>query len=159
VIDPLVDIASGSSDFDALVIACYSDPGLKKCRSVTDKPVLGIQESALLLATSSASKFGVLALSDVSIARHMKYQAEVGVADRLAGECAVNLTVDQGVTDSRAFGLLYEAGQKLRDRDGADILILGCAGLAAHRSKLEDQLQIPVIDPTQAAVRQAVRLG
>jgi Asp/Glu/hydantoin racemase len=44
----------------------------------------------------------------------------------------------------------------LRDEDGADVLILGCAGMGHWRPKAEEALGIPVVDPTQAAVARAI---
>jgi Asp/Glu/hydantoin racemase len=57
---------------------------------------------------------------------------------------------------------LVEVGRELRDEDGADVLIMGCAGMAAHRARLKEELGIPVVEPTQAAVAMAIgrlRLG
>ncbi len=50
----------------------------------------------------------------------------------------------------------------LRDDLGAQVLVLGCAGMVRYRARLEAALEVPVIDPTQAAVAMAiaaVRLG
>ncbi len=47
---------------------------------------------------------------------------------------------------------LAEVGRQLREEDGADVLLLGCAGMARHRRALQDRLGIPVVDPVQAAV-------
>ena len=57
------------------------------------------------------------------------------------------------------FSRLLEVGTQLRDEDGADTIVLGCAGMAAHRAELEDRLQVPVIDPVQAAVTMALGLS
>ena len=57
---------------------------------------------------------------------------------------------------------MIECGRRLRDEDGADVLIMGCAGMARYRGALEDELGLTVIDPSQAAVGMAiaaVRLG
>ena len=57
---------------------------------------------------------------------------------------------------------MIDCGRRLKDDDGADVLIMGCAGMARYRASLEDALALPVIDPTQAAVGMAitaVRLG
>ena len=43
-------------------------------------------------------------------------------------------------------------GAALRDEDGADVVILGCAGLGAYRAALQAELGLPVIDPVQAGV-------
>jgi Asp/Glu/hydantoin racemase len=47
-------------------------------------------------------------------------------------------------------------GKELRDEDGADVIVMGCAGMARHRAPLEAALGVPVIDPTQAAVAMAL---
>ena len=44
----------------------------------------------------------------------------------------------------------------LRDTDGADVVIMGCAGMARYRKPLQDELGIPVVEPTQAAVAMAI---
>jgi allantoin racemase len=42
------------------------------------------------------------------------------------------------------------------EKDGADVILKGCAGMVRHRRPLEDAVGIPVIDPTQAAVAIAI---
>ena len=142
-------------DADAFVIACYSDPGLHVCREATAKPVFGIQENGILTALTRGDRFGVIALGPRSIARHLRYIRQMGVSERLAGERAVNLSVAVS-EQAKSFDRLRAAGCELRDIDGADVLILGCAGMACHRQRLENELGIAVIDPTQAAVAQAL---
>jgi allantoin racemase len=39
---------------------------------------------------------------------------------------------------------------------GARAIILGCAGMAKHRAAAEDASGVPVIEPAQAAVAQAI---
>ena len=76
--------------------------------------------------------------------------------ERLAGERAAGLSVGESVNGKDTFELLLEAAEQLRDSDQADTIILGCAGMASHRSKLEVAIRIPVIDPVQAAVSMAM---
>ena len=51
---------------------------------------------------------------------------------------------------------MIEVGTELCDRDGAETIVMGCAGMARHRKPLEAALGVPVIDPTQAAVTMAL---
>jgi allantoin racemase len=51
---------------------------------------------------------------------------------------------------------MVEVGRQLKEEDGAEAVVMGCAGMARHRRPLEDVLGIPVIDPTQAAVTMAI---
>jgi Asp/Glu/hydantoin racemase len=79
----------------------------------------------------------------------------MGVAGRLAGERALDLSVEESESP-QAFERLAEVATQLRDADGADVIVLGCAGMARHRSKLQSTLGLKVVDPVQAAAGQAV---
>jgi allantoin racemase len=155
VIIPLVNLVQSRADAGAFVIACYSDPGLHACRSITQKPVFGIQESGVLSALARADRFGVIAISDASIQRHWRVMARMQVLDRLAGELPLNMSVDESARGTKTLEKLVNVGGLLK-KQGAEALVLGCAGMATHRKKLEEALGIPVIDPTQAAVALAM---
>ena len=51
---------------------------------------------------------------------------------------------------------MIDVGRRLRDQHGADVLVMGCAGMARYRGDLEEAVQIPVVEPTQAAVTMAI---
>ena len=146
----------------AFVIACFSDPGLHAMREQSARPVLGIAECGVLTALTIAPRFGVLAILPGSIPRHRRCFAAMGVTDRLAGEIAIDVGVVELADERRTFSRLTECGTALRDGYGADVVVMGCAGMARYRAALEDALAIPVVEPTQAAVAMAVgrvRLG
>ena len=153
---PLRNMVSERKDIDAFVIACYSDPGLQVCREATDRPVFGIQECAVLAAMAQGDRFGVIALQELSIRRHLIYLRQMGVMGRFAKERAVNLSVEECASGAKTFDKLCTVAQQLRDEDKADTVILGCAGMASHRSSLESRIGIPVIDPVEAAVSMAM---
>ena len=153
---PLRKMVSESRNVDAFVIACYSDPGLHVCREASEKPVFGIQECGVLTAMSLGDRFGVIALQERSIRRHLRYLRQMGVMERLAGERAASLSVRESVSGKGTFEKLLKAAKRLRDSDQADTIILGCAGMATHRAKLELVIGIPVIAPVQAAVSMAM---
>jgi Asp/Glu/hydantoin racemase len=163
VVAPLVStVRSRERDFAAFVIACYSDPGLHSAREATRKPVLGISECGILTALTLGQKFGVIAILRQSIPRHLRYIGSLGVADRLAGELPVGLGVAELADEAKAFGRMVEVGKALRDAHGADVVVMGCAGMARYRKPLQDAIGLPVVEPTQAAVAMAigrVRLG
>ena len=86
----------------------------------------------------------------------------MGLAQRFAGDLPLGLGVVELSDAERTFARMLEVGTRLRDQHGADVLVLGCAGMAHYRLRLAQELQLPVIDPTQAAVTMAigaVRLG
>jgi len=163
VVSPLVKLVKEKKEeFSAFVIACYSDPGLHAAREATKKPVLGISECGILTALTLGQKFGVIAILQKSIPRHLRYMGALGVMDRLAGELPVGLPVVELSDEKKTFGRMMDVGKRLRDEHGADVIVMGCAGMARYRKPLQEAVGIPVVEPTQAAVTMAigrVRLG
>lgn len=109
----------------------------------------------MLTALARGDRFGVFAIAEASIRRHLRYMRRMGVDQRLAGERALNMSVDESARGDGTLARLTEVGHDLIG-DGADVLILGCAGMARHRAPLQAALGRPVIDPTQAAVAMAM---
>ena len=140
----------------AFVIACYSDPGLLEARRDTSRPVFGMAECAILTAVTRGGDFGVISILDQSVPRHMKHLEERGMAHFCAGDRPINMTVAESASVDGAFKRLVEVGSDLLDKDGAKSIILGCAGMARHRTALEAELGVPVIDPVQAGAAMAV---
>lgn len=155
VVLPLRRMVMERQDADAFVIACYSDPGLALCREATRKPVFGIQESGLFSALQRGGRVGVIALGPKSIARHLPYIRSLGLEGRLAAERPLHLSVAESEDDS-AYPRIEVVAHMLIEQDMADTLLLGCAGMARHVKPLEGALGVPVTDPTQAAVAQAL---
>ncbi|MBL8378578.1 MAG: Asp/Glu racemase [Burkholderiales bacterium] len=157
VIGPLLRLVrEREADYAAFVIACYSDPGLHSLREVTRKPVLGISECGILTALTLGHRFGVIAILKKSIPRHLRYIGALGVGDRLAGELPVGLGVTELANEDRTYGRMVEVGRALRDDMGADVVVMGCAGMARYRAPLQEAIGIPVVEPTQAATAMAI---
>lgn len=145
-----------ATEADAYVVACFSDPGLDAARAVTDKPVFGIAESAYCGALVLGRRFGVISLGPSSIARHKAMIERLGLSGRLAGDRSVDMSVAEAGDAETAFAAVEATGRTLRQSDGADVLILGCAGMGKHRGGLQAALGCTVVDPVQAAVADAI---
>ena len=149
-------IEANDNAASAFVVACFSDPGLHSAREATRKPVFGIAESSLLMSLTLGDKVGIIAIRPGSIPRHARFIRGLGIGERFAGEIAVGLGVTELADEVVTFGRMCETGERLRDEKGADVVIMGCTGMAKYRERLEDRLGIPVIDPTQTAVGMAL---
>jgi allantoin racemase len=163
VIEPLCrTIAAQDNSASAFVIACFSDPGLYSAREATAKPVLGIAECGILTALTLGHRFGVISILAKSVPRHLRYVAAMGVGSRLAADLPIGLGVTELGDARTTMARMTDIGCRLRDAHGADVLVMGCAGMARYRDELEAVARIPVVEPTQAAVAMAlgrVRLG
>ncbi len=146
----------------AYVVACFSDPGVHAARERTSALVFGIAECGITSALALGLRFGIVAILDRSIPRHLRQVDALGLRARFAGDRAINIGVAELADEERTLTRLVDVGRMLRDHDGADVLVLGCAGMARYRVRVENALRLPVIDPTQAAVglaRTALALG
>jgi allantoin racemase len=86
----------------------------------------------------------------------------MGLGSRLAADLPIGLGVTELADARTTLTRMIDVGRRLRDAHGADVLVMGCAGMARYRDDLEEAARIPVVEPTQAAVTMAigrVRLG
>jgi Asp/Glu/hydantoin racemase len=167
VIMPLVNLVRALDQehgkaVSAYVIACFSDPGLHAVREATERPVLGISECGILTAMTLGHRIGVIAILRGALPRHARLFAAMGVSSRIAAELPIGMSVLELADAHKTRQALKTVGQTLRDQHLADVIVLGCAGMAEHRSWLEQELGIPVVEPSQAATAMALgrsRLG
>ena len=141
---------------DAVVLACFSDPGLFSMRETLACPVYGSAECAYLTAVATAERFGVISILSGSVARHKRQVRLLGLEHKLAEDLPIEIGVAGLANEEVTFARMREVGQTLKSKHGAQTVIMGCAGMARYRARLEDALGLPVIDPTQAAVGMAM---
>lgn len=153
---PMLQLALAQNDAAGFVIACFGDPGVHALRDATDLPVVGIQEAAVSAALTLGQRFGVISILAASIPRHMRSFGAMGVLDRLAGDRAIGLGVADLASADKSLKAMIETGKRLRDEDGANVLIMGCAGMAQYREPLEAATGLPVVEPCQAAAAMAL---
>ena len=135
-------VASREDAADAFIIACFSDPGLVEARRAARRPVLGMAACGVFTASRSRvplrrdlhPRAGNPAASPL-----LRMRLASGLGSRATGRSGIGVT---GLADeSRTLDRLMATGRNaLRDEDGADVLVLGCAGMARYRERLEDSL-------------------
>ena len=151
-VGPKVRDYVASHDADAYVIACFSDPGVVEARRASARPVFGMAASGYAAAIALGGRVGVISILSDSLARHRRQVRELGIESRIAADLPLELGVLELSDPAEVTPRLLEVGGALVRKHGADVLVLGCAGLAAYRGALESSLDVPVIEPVQAAV-------
>lgn len=154
----VMDLAATRTDAAAIIIACFSDPGLEELRHSVRIPVIGIQMASVMTAIATGAPFGVIALSPASIPRHMAFYDRLGIAHHCAGEVGLSgvSALDAGRSDA-VYAETLAAGKQLLAQ-GARSVIPGCAGFSPRRAQLETDLGVPVIDPVRTAAAMALGL-
>jgi Asp/Glu/hydantoin racemase len=141
---------------DAFVIACFSDPGLQTAREVAaGRPVMGIAEWGILRSLTLGERFGIVALSEGSVRRQRRMVRQMGLGERYAGSRPIEALAAE-MADEAIRIRLIAAARILIEQDGADAIVLGCAGMAPHRIAVERAIGRPVVEPCQQAVAAAL---
>jgi len=140
-------------DVDGVVLACFGDPGLYLLKESCDVPVVGIAEASMSLALLLGSQFGILAGMRRAVELMDSMVRTYGLETRYAGTESLDMRVldfekDRSVT----LDVLEKTAQKLR-ANGAEVLLLGCAGLTGFVDELQRRVEMPVIDPVEAGCR------
>ena len=160
----LDEIRKGEADkADAYIIACYGDPGLAAAREVTTKPVIGIAEASLSIASILAARFSIVTVIPRIRTMLEEMVARYGFRDRVVSIRTTPLYVlDVEKDPAGALRMLRTEARKAKDEDDAEAILLGCAGFAQFANELEGELHIPVLDGVVCAVKMAeavVELG
>lgn len=146
-------------DVDAFVIACFGDPGLQAAREATDKPVLGIAESAITTAKFIAPYFSVVSVLDRSRKMTEDLVRDYGAEPFCKSIRSTGLSVlEFGRNPQKGLEALLEQARKAVKEDGAECILLGCAGFVDFVEKLREELGVPVLDGVMPAVKLAEAL-
>jgi allantoin racemase len=152
----LGEIIRAKEKYDAVIIACFGDPGLEAAREIVDVPVIGICEAALHVASMLAPRFSILTVIPRVINFNQNLVYKYGFERQLASIRTTDLPVEKFARDRvAAQKALTRAGRLAIDEDRAEALLLGCAGMAGLDEVMEQQLGVPVIDGVAAAVKLA----
>jgi allantoin racemase len=143
-----------SGGFDAVILACFGDPGLEALREVASEPVYGLAQAAFREAEEIGAPFAILTLGRPWVAM---LEERVLLARLRAPFLGVFASEGTGLDAAREAGAVAARLQGLADeavRAGARTLILGGAALAGFASGLASPARL--IDGVEAAVRRAV---
>ena len=143
--------------FDAIIIGCFYDVGLREAREVSGSaPVLAPCQSSAAIAAMLGNRFSVLVGRRKWIPRMHENILLYGHGERLASFRSLGLgvrdfQVDHALTCER----MLEAGRAAIEQDGAELLILGCTAEYGFYRRMQDELGVPVLDPVLASLKLA----
>lgn len=143
---------------EAAVIACFDDTGLDAARAMASIPVLGICESALVTAGFLAQRFTVVTTLERSRVLIEDLAARYGLGHRAKVRAADIPVLQLEEEGSGALDKLRRQIELALEKDGAEAIVLGCAGMADLAYALQQDYHVPVIDGVSAAIKQAEAL-
>ena len=153
----LAEIAKGdATGVSAHIIACFDDTGLEAARCIAQAPVIGIGEAAFHLAAMLGHRFTVVTTLSRSIAAIENNLLKYGLASRCARvrACEVPvLSLDDPASNAAA--QISAEIERSKQEDHAEVIVLGCAGMADLAARLSESHGLPVIDGVASAVKLA----
>lgn len=152
----IVDAVRGAQEtgFDAAIIYCTNDPAIDAAREVATIPVVAVGDSCLHLATMLGARFSWLTVLKQMVPEVEAFiQASRIASESLASVRSVSISVLelQGDLERTKKAVLREGREAIKV-DGAQVLVLGCLGMAGLGGEIQDELGIPVIDPGPVSV-------
>jgi allantoin racemase len=142
--------------FHDCIVACHGDPGVDEAARMTGKPVRGIGGASLRAAAARGARFGVITLGGQLVESKWRQLVRWGLADRCAAVEPTNTGVLHALSDGAPDLAPYLAAGRRAIERGASSLVLGCAGMTPTAQALERELGVPVIEPVEAAIREAL---
>lgn len=143
----------------ATVIACFDDPGLDAAREVARGPVIGICQAGVQAAMVLAKRFSIVTTLPRSVPAIEDLVLRYGAGHHCRRVRCIDLPVLAIESEPHhAFSLLVAEIARARDEDGAEAVLLGCAGMSEMTESLSRATGVVVIDGVVVAVKQAEAL-
>jgi allantoin racemase len=142
--------------FQAVILACFSDPGLEAAKEVSEIPVIGIEESTLHMAAMLGARFTVVTPRRNRVPTKRVHVHMRGLDYYLASVRCLDLaTAEADSNPKEAKKRILKVARKAVEEDGAEIIILGCAGMAGYGAEIERKLKVKVLDPAAIGLKVA----
>src|SRR4051795_9132706 len=147
-------VAAARGRYDAIIVACYGDPAISACREISDVPVIGIAEASFHMASLVAYKWSIVTV----LPRVKPLLEELVHRNGMEHKCAsirctplTVLEIEEDIERTKRM-MVDEARAAIAD-DGAEAILLGCAGLGPIDKTMQEAVGVPVFDGTACAVK------
>ncbi|MEO1222203.1 MAG: aspartate/glutamate racemase family protein [Pseudomonadota bacterium] len=149
---PLLDLVDKAAHAKGIIIGCFDDTALGQAARRVDCPVFGIGQAAFHFCALRQWRFSVVTTLPVSVPVIEENLVRYGLAPFCAKVHASDVSVLALESDpDAAIGPIVETARKAQSADGIDAVILGCAGMVHVVHAVRHAINIPVIDPVEAA--------
>jgi allantoin racemase len=112
-------------DCDAFVVACHGDPNLDAIKEATTKPVVGIGEASMKIASMLGHNFSVVTTAKRSVPPKEAQARKYHLQDLLVSVRAP----EENASDCEDEELFLNLAKAAVAQDLAEVIVLGCAGL------------------------------
>jgi allantoin racemase len=149
-------MAAGTFDFDAVILAGFGEHGKDALQEMLSVPVFDIAECAAHVAHLIGRRFSVITTLARSIPAIEDRLTLAGLNAHCASVRACGLgTAEVDADPAAAVQAIVDEAARAIAEDGADVICLGCAGMAGVTAAISTKLGVPAVDGVTAAVAMA----
>ena len=136
------------AEYDAFIVACHCDPNLDLMKELTNKPMVGIGEASMKIATMLGHRFSVISTDSRSVPNKEALIRSYHLQDLLASVKFPAVALENRSDEEK----YLQTAQAAIDEDMAEVIVLGCAGMTGLDKRLEQKLGVPVLDGVVCAL-------
>lgn len=145
--------------YDAVVMAGFGEHGREGLQELLEQPVVEICEASAHVAMLIGRAYSVVTTLQRSVPAIEDRLRVSGLMDRCASVRASGMsTLEVDQDPAGAIRAVVSEARKAVEIDHAEVICLGCAGMAGLEEAITSELHVPVIDGVGAAVRLAEAL-
>ena len=141
-------LRENDASYDAFIVACHCDPNLDALKEISRKPVVGIGEASMKMATMLGHRFSVISTDKHSLPNKEALVEKYHLRGFLAS-IKIPPAHSAAHDEEERF---FEAARAAVEEDRAEVVVLGCAGLAGLDKRLREALGVPVLDGVACAL-------
>ncbi|WP_434965215.1 aspartate/glutamate racemase family protein [Brevibacterium casei] len=146
-------------EYDAVIQAGYGEHGREALQELLDVPVVDITEAGATLAMLLGRRYSVVTTLDRTVPLIEDRLLLAGLDQHCASVRSSGMAVlDLEADPDRAVDAIAGEAAEAVDRDRAEVIVLGCGGMADLAEVIVDRCSVPVVDGVAAAVRLAESL-
>jgi allantoin racemase len=159
-------IEAEEEGYDAAIVGCFLDPGVREAREIVNIPVIGVGEPTLCFAQLLGRKFAIVTVNDPKILKEFEIELKVyGMEGRIISNGIRPISTPtlevftKGMEKPElvASDILEKAKECVED--GAEVVIVGCNGLGplctvSNVVEVEDT-HVPILDCVAVAIKMA----
>lgn len=152
---------AANNHYDAAVLGCFYDPIIDDAREISGEMiVIGPCQASIQIMANLCNRFSVIVGSQKEVNQMHDNIHQYGYGRQLASIRAMNLTTTDFLHNKQITeqAMLQHAGEAVK-HDFAEGIILGCTLESGYHRKLQEQLDVPVVDCVYAAYKTAEHLA
>jgi len=151
VLDAYAGATADGTTFDAVVVACFGDPGIDALKELVSIPVVGFADGGLIAAAALPGRFAIATIGEAWRDMLTELALRRGFSERLAGV----ILIEEGGRAPDVAGPRITAGAKGL---GVDRVIIGGTGLIPVLDTIAGNVGVEVVDPHRFTLHDVLRI-